>query len=164
MKYCINDACKAELDDYQVRCPNCGRLQRKPGFAKPIQDEPIEQKIIVERNGFITFWLWLVLVGNIISSIIDFFPKTMWGRNYPDDLVVYSVILGCFGVINIIGVVLLLSWKKIGFTIFAVSTTIGSILSSLVMSTIPFGVVGIVVLWFILTIKKNGISYWEAMD
>lgn len=79
-------------------------------------------------------------------------------------LVVYSVILGCFGVINIIGVVLLLSWKKIGFTILAVSITIGSILSSLVMSTIPFGVVGIVVLWFILTIKKNGISYWEAMD
>ena len=32
-----------------------------------------------ERPGFVTFWLWLIIIGNVIAAIIDLFPKTMWG-------------------------------------------------------------------------------------
>lgn len=163
MKICINTACKAELEDYVERCPDCGRLQKQLDFEKLVDEQKPPQETIVERNGFITFWLWVVIVGNILMAIISFFPITMWGRNYPDDYVIPSIVSGFFGIINVIGAVMLLSWRKIGFTIIVLSALVGGVFSFITVKSLPVGLVGVVILWFILNLKKGGVPYWDAM-
>lgn len=105
-----------------------------------------------------------MVVGNILMAIISFFPKTMWGRNYPDDFVVPSIISGVFCIINVIGTFMLLSWKKKGFTVIALSAIMGGLFSFVTVKSLPIGIVGLVILWLVLNIKKNGIPYWNAMD
>lgn len=161
MIQCINSACKAELEDYQERCPQCGWSQKKIEFTKSQQKET--DVVVKERHGFITFWLWLLAVSNILGAIVDFFPKTMWGTNYPDEYVMVSVFSGVLYLINVIGVFLLLMWKNVGFTIIAVSSTIAALTLFTRMGSAPVGLIGIVVLWFVLKIKKHGVSYWDAM-
>ena len=164
MKICINNACKAEIEDYVERCPNCGRLQKQYDFDRPIGEQKENHITIAERSGFITFWLWFMVVGNILMAIISFFPKTMWGRNYPDEFVVPSIISGVFCIINVIGTFMLLSWKKNGFTVIAVSAIMGGLFSFVTVKSLPIGIVGLVILWLILNIKKNGIPYWNVME
>ena len=163
MKHCIYSDCNAELDDYQKRCPNCGRLQSHDVLSADIQDENGNKTITVTRHGFITFWLWLLLVSNAIMSIVSLLPKTMFGSNCTDVFVISSVISGVFGIINVVGTIMLLSWKRVGFYIIALSAAIGNITVMIMTGTFPIGLIGIVILWFILKIKSDGISYWEAM-
>lgn len=162
MKICINNSCKAELDDYMERCPECGRLQKQFKMST----EKIESNSVVEqeRNGFITFWLWIIIIGNLFMAIISFFPKAMWGSNYPDDYVIFSVISGLFPIVNIFGAFMLLAWKKIGFTIIALSAICSGLFTFFTIRTAPVGFVGLIILWLILRIKKNGISCWECLD
>lgn len=163
MKQCINNTCKAELEDYQERCPQCGWLQKKIEITELQQKKETDDVVIKERHGFITFWLWLLIVSNILFAIVAFFPKTMWGRNYPDEYVMVSVFSGVLTLINVIGEFLLLAWKRVGFTIIAISSTIVAMTLFTKMESIPVGLIGVVVLWFVLKIKKHGISYWDAM-
>lgn len=161
MKQCINSACKAELEDYQERCPQCGWSQKKIEFTKSQQKET--DVVVKERHGFITFWLWLLVVSNILGAVVAFFPKVMWGTNYPNEYVMLSVFTGILYLINVIGVCLLLAWKKLGFTIIVISSTIAALTLLTRMGSVPVGLIGIVVLWFVLKIKKHGVSYWDAM-
>lgn len=164
MKICINNACKAELEDYVERCPNCGRLQKQFDFEKYIDEQKPSIETIHERNWFITFWLWVIIVGNVLMAIISFFPKTMWGKNYPDDFVIPSIVPGLFCIINVIGAFILLYWKKMGFYLIALSAVIGGIFSFITVKSLPVGLVGLALLWSILRIKRNGISCWDVMD
>ena len=164
MKICINNACKAELEDYVERCPNCGRLQKQFNFDKHVNEQKPHIEAIHERNWFITFWLWVLIVGNVLMAIISFFPKTMWGKNYPDDFVVPSIVSGLFCIINVIGAFMLLSWKKMGFYLIALSAVAGGIFSFVTVKSLPVGFVGLALLWFILNIKRNGIPYWNVMN
>lgn len=164
MKICINNACKAELEDYVERCPNCGRLQKQFNFDKHVNEQEPPIEAIHERNGFITFWLWVLIVGNVLMAIISFFPKTMWGKNYPDDSVIPSIVSGLFCIINVTGAFMLLSWKKRGFYLIALSAVIGGVFSFITVKSLPVGLVGLAILWSILNIKRNGIPYWDVMD
>lgn len=161
MKICINNSCKAELDDYMERCPECGRLQKQ--FKVPEKEQKSDD-IIIERHGFITFWLWIVIVGNMLMAIISFFPKTMWGSNYPDAYVIFSIISGLFSIVNVVGAFMLLAWKKMGFTIIALSAISGGLFAFFTIGTLPTGIVGLIILWLVLNIKKNGVSYWNGLD
>lgn len=163
MKTCINNACKAELEDYVERCPNCGRLQKQFNLEKHVDERKPSIETIHERSGFISFWLWVLIVGNVLMAIISFFPKTMWGKNYPDDLVIPSIVSGLFSIINVIGAFMLLSRKKMGFYLIALSAVIGGVFVILAKS-FPFSLVGLAFLWVILNIKRNGIPYWEEMN
>lgn len=162
MKQCINSACKAELEDYQERCPQCGWSQKKIEFTKS-QEKKTDVVVVKGRHGFITFWLWLLVVVNILGALVNFFPKFMWGTNYPDEYVMVSVLVGVLGLLNVVGVFLLLMWKKVGFAIIAVSSTIAALMGLATMGTPPLGLIGLAILWFVLKIEKHGVSYWDAM-
>ena len=168
MKKCINRACNAELEDYQERCPNCGliqsRIQSKDDITPSNKKMETESESTVERHGFITFWLWTIIVGNIIMAIIEFFPKEMWGSNYPDEYVVPSIISGFFSIINVVGAFVLLSWKREGYYIIAVSVVLGSCIAMIMTGALPIGIVGLMILWAVLQIKKNGVSYWKILE
>ena len=166
MKYCVNPACNAELEDYVERCPECGVLQKKTIMPKQpevsLENEPKQQ--VAERHGFITFWLYLVIICNFFAAVINLLPKQMWGKNFPDSWVGFSVFVGILCIVNIVGVALLLSWKKSGFWIVFASSLTGNFISAVVMHSFPYGIVGLIVLWGILQIKKNGVSYWSALQ
>lgn len=117
-----------------------------------------------ERPGFVTFWLWLIIIGNVIAAIIDLFPKTMWGSRYPDDYVIPSIILGVLSIISVVGACLLLNQKKAGFTLIALSAIVGGLIGIIAMGSIPYSIVGLVILWLILKIKKNDVPYWDTLD
>lgn len=163
MKICTNPACGAELDDCTDRCPECGRLQKTATTPEDNKDEPTKQTITLERHGFVSFWLGLIAIGNLLMAIINFLPKEMWGQNYPDDMVMYSYMCAVLNIITIIGAFTLLNWKRAGFYVILCSATINSIIGVALFHNIPTGLIGLVILWFVLKIKKNGISYWDAM-
>ena len=96
-------------------------------------------------------------------SLINFFPKQAWGSNYPDDAIPLSIVCGVFEVINIIAIIMLLNWRKSGFLLLTISSIIGGFLAILT-SSFPVGLMGIVVWYFILQIKKDGKSCWEQLS
>ena len=173
MKTCVNEQCKAMLDDYVTRCPHCGRLQLKKEIAvqtpKPdaARDEIDNTEYLCvplrKRNGFVTFWLWLILVGNMLAAVTSFFPKRMWGRDFPDQLVIISVISGVLCLVSAFGAQMLLNWKKRGFMVIVVSAACNALIALVSTGSFPVGIVGVVLLWMILQLKKDGKSCWEQM-
>ena len=173
MKTCVNEQCRATLDDYVNRCPHCGRLQGQRKIVVEIPKMDVVREVIKEpedtsfapheRNGFVTFWLWMILVANMIGAVIAFFPKTMWGSNYPDQYVAFSVASGVFGLVTVFGAQLLLSWKKIGFVVILVSSICNGLIALFTSGSFPVGIIGLVILWMILQLKKNGKSCWEQL-
>lgn len=117
----------------------------------------------IERNAFVSIWLYFSIVANVLMSLINFFPKQAWGSNYPDDAIPLSIVCGVFGVINIIAIIMLLNWRKSGFLLLTISSIIGGLLAMLT-SSFPVGLLGIVVWYFILQIKKDGKSCWEQLS
>lgn len=162
MKRCVNSACRAELEDYMERCPECGRTQKQ--IEVTVEETQTNCAVVKERHGFVTFWLWLIAVGNLLMAIISFFPKFMWGSSFPDAYVVYSIVDGLFGLINVVGAAFLLSWKKLGFAILFVSGICGGLFGLITVGSMPVGLVGLVILWLVLQKKKNGVPYWACMD
>lgn len=175
MKKCINPACNAELEDYMDRCPECGVAQKRvivtekePEVRNPIRQEkeslsPMGTQQVVQRHWFITAWLIFVIIVNVLAGIIQIFPKEMFGRAFSDAYGGISIFSGVMCFINVLGAVLLLNWRKLGFYIFIIVSVIGSFAVLITMSQFPHGLVGVVILWFVLQIRKDGISYWKAM-
>lgn len=60
-------------------------------------------------------------------------------------------------------IVMLLNWRKSGFLLLTISSIIGGLLAMLT-SSFPIGLLGIVVWYFILQIKKDGKSCWEQLS
>ena len=173
MKTCVNEQCKAMLDDYVTRCPHCGRLQRKKEIAaqtpKPdaARDEFDNTEYLCvplrKRNGFVTFWLWLILAGNMFAAVTSFFFERMRGSDFPDQLVIISVISGVLCLVSAFGAQMLLNWKKSGFVVIFVSAACNALIALVSTGSFPVGIVGVVLLWMILQLKKNGKSCWEQM-
>lgn len=157
VKKCQN--CGAEMNGYSMKCTKCGT------------------EVQLKRNWFISFWLWLMTIGNIlclILSIVSLFND----RNTPI-LVQLTSVLSLFACL--VGSVMLLQWKRTGFyTIVSANLVSMFIVMSAVSTTIPsiqigeaavltlggiFGVmIGAFALFGILNIRRNGISYWDAME
>lgn len=171
MKKCTNRLCNAELEDYMERCPECGLLQ-KNCESKLVSSEPLAgsgqpEHVVRERHGFVTFWLWLVLVANGFSVIASLFPKEMYGSDYVQNYSWVYVLDAIVAGVKVFGAYLLLSWKKIGFLLIAITSVISSALASLMFGnniSIVSCAVGLLILFLVLNIKCNGISCWDNMD
>lgn len=164
MKTCINDACKVELEDYVTRCPDCGWLQKRINPKKNVVEKTSTQEAVRKRHGFITFWLWLLIIGNSLLAIILFSSILMIKRNFPSDTFILLIVSAALCLINVVGFILLLLWQRIGFIIIAVITVFGSIFAYTTAQTFPAGLIGLIILWFVLNIKEDGIPYWDAME
>lgn len=181
MKICINSGCRHELEDYQERCPYCGWSQKtmansdktvaEDNLWPECDEDDVECEPCKERHTIVTLWLYFALVTNAIMCLIDFFPKIAWGKDFPDSAIWMSVVSGVFGIVNIIAIVMLLNWKRIGFWLLVISsfaglvlTCVANIVLSVLTSSFPWGVVGIFVWFGILQIRKNGKSCWEQLS
>ena len=170
MKKCTNPSCGHQLEDYQDRCPYCGRSQKvrnlsSLNIARPAP-EPEPEPIAYEyknRNKGVTIWLWFAVVVNIFVCVCDFNPKMAWGSDFPDSQMLLSYAGGVLSIANVVGTAMILCWKKSGFYILAATSVIGAAFS-VFMSRFPMGLVGIVVWFIILQAKKNGKSCWEQLE
>lgn len=120
---------------------------------------------ILKRHGFVTFWLWFMIVGNIISAI----PSISEMIKYKDILEGTDVI---FNIINIIAIMLIMKWRKIGFFIFlfvCIKTLIFTIMhqSYFSVGALMLGVASCIIsplmLYIILQIRKYGVSCWDQL-
>ena len=120
---------------------------------------------ILKRHRFVTFWLWFMIVGNIISAI----PSISEMIKYKDILEGTDVI---FSIINIIAIMLIMKWRKVGFFIFllvCIKTLIFTIMhqSYFSVGALMLGVASCIIsplmLYIILQIKECGASCWEQL-
>ena len=118
-----------------------------------------------ERSPIITVLFFFGIVMNIVSAIM------VTSDYYIYEAIEYEpfLLVVCQDIINIVSLTLLLYWKPLGFYLYAINTLVAYIV--LVMLTgaeyelfdIIRLIISIIVLYAILNIKKEGISYWKAM-
>lgn len=141
------------------------------------------------RNGFVTFYLILMLT-NILFAFYYLFAanKVMWtypNKGHWDDLMFYSpaklylyyfssYVLAILAGVNGVAAILLLLWKKIGFwltvasaacmfTMMILFSVIGGV-SLMVAFSMMGALVGPVVLWVVLQIRRDGVSCWKLLS
>lgn len=127
-----------------------------------MDDEDPELK---QRNGCVTVWLWLAMLGNI--GITVYYVGQMFEVGYSSNALGFGFcsILGC---LNILGAVLLLRWQKCGFYLFAISTLVAIVINLAVLGMPPEATVSSLVaiaIWrSILQAKKDGQTAWYYLD
>ena len=143
-----------------------------------------------QRHGFVTFWLWFMIIANIggiISQAIIaqyatwqyateekaqlFFGVKHGMVDYYTYAAYFMIVLS---IVNVVGAIMLLNWKKIGYWLFVGSAAvcfaimvsfaiIGGFTTAVGLSM--FGAIaGPVILWAILQIKKYDISCWKQLE
>ena len=121
-----------------------------------------------ERHGCVTAWLVFMIIVNagvgiwyLISS--EDISRMLPSRPDPSMLMITGVVAFA----NVAFAVLLLKWKKIGFFGFIGSSIAGVILNlalGLGIGQSVTGLIGVVILYGILQIKKDDKSTWEGLE
>lgn len=118
-----------------------------------------------QRNGCITAWLWFAIIANIGMAI--FYAVSMFSA-YSTEMALGFGICSIFGVINVLGAILLMRWNKTGFYLFLVSSLICAVVNVFVLkmsaATAISSVFAIVIWWAILQAKKDGVSAWSQLE
>lgn len=122
-----------------------------------------------ERNKFVSFWLWFGTIINVFFTIVYFLllfsSRGLWSATpEPTWLRIIWVLQS---IILITGYAMLIKWRKLGFYIL-VAMSILSIILNLFTNEISIAsfspIVSIILLYFVLQLKKNDVAYWDAMD
>lgn len=72
-----------------------------------------------KRHGCVSFWLWLVIICNLVYFFIC--GAAIFGGGYSNEILGYGL-LASFALVNILGSILLMRWNKCGFYIFVISS------------------------------------------
>lgn len=121
-----------------------------------------------QRHGCVTAWLIMMIIINSLTAVIYLFASDMITENLPGDVSTpMIVLLGIIGIGNVVFSVLLFQWKKIGFWGFIVTSIAALIVNlsiGLGIGQSVFGLVGIVVLYGVLQIKKDNVPAWDNLE
>lgn len=125
-------------------------------------------KVSKQRHGCVTAWLIFLIVANSLTAALYLFAREMVTKNLPGDVSTPMIILlGIFGIANVIFSVLLFQWKKIGFWGFIV-TSAGAIVINIIIGLgvgqSLFGLAGVAILYGILQIKQGSVTAWDNLD
>jgi hypothetical protein len=154
--FCVK--CGSEIDEEVQFCPKCGNA------IKSTSEDSVNF-IEHKRHGFTSFWLIFSLISFVIGGSIYLFSPALITQYYK----VSSNLIMLYGIVSILGVVgniLLLCWKKIGFWVFIGISIVSLLLNILIgmnIGQILFGLIGIAVMWGVLHIRKNGKTTWEQL-
>lgn len=126
----------------------------------------IREFIMKTRHGFVTFWLWLGIIMNVVLALIMVSVFTS-DNTIPLGSLLLVILTP---VMDIVGSVLLLNWKKFGFWLRVISSVyfIVVILFSFKsfsesLDYIIMAVISPIILLAILQIQKDGISCWKQL-
>ncbi len=120
-----------------------------------------------QRHGCITAWFVVALIINLLGAIMYLFAKEIVTKGLPKFSNTMVVLFGIICAANVIFIVMLFQWKKIGFWGLA-GTNIAAVMiymcadSGVVYSL--SGLAGIAVLYGILQIKKNNVRMWDHLE
>ena len=121
-----------------------------------------------QRHGCATAWLIVMIIGNSLTATVYLFASELITENstvpISDDMILF---MGMVGVLNLLFAVMLLQWKKWAFWGIAATTSITfatNLSLGLGVSNSILGFLGIIALFGILQIKKDGISTWDNLE
>jgi len=144
-----------------------------------------------QRHGFVTFWLWLGIIGNVISlfmTVISFSQmSSVWSLDGGQTLRIHYLIFATITAIGGIAIIacygMILNWKKNGFWGAIVVAVVVGIVNVIMMNLIEkdcasMGLfvdlnpvtqviatpLSLLVLWAILQLKKDGESCWKQLE
>lgn len=127
-----------------------------------------DQITIKQRHGCVTAWLVFAIIANSISALIYIFSSNLITDNLPVKVSTPMIVLmGIMSVANTVFAIMLLKWKKIGFYGAAITSIFALIINlsiGLGIGQSFLGLLGIVVLYAILQIKKDNVSAWDNLE
>lgn len=146
--------------------------QVEPGQAeKPSQAEIIQQKsqqfqsievIPKQRHGCLWAWLIMAIIAHAgIALMFGFGDDVLNGIE--DSARIWSVIAA---VINLVCIILIFNWKRIGFWGLCATTVLAFIINlnaGMPLQAIA-GLSGIAILYGVLMMQQGGISGWQNME
>jgi len=166
--------CGKKIISGALFCSNCGTKQNDTGFKDQFyhDDAIIKTK---RRHGFLSFILWLQLIGQIVILIaylfgFDFKPNSLeniilFGSYSSNFNYIFSVLL--IPILEITSITLLLNWKKYGFILYIISNIISLIISPktgfLGQSLIFLPILWLLLIFALLQLKKDGVSAWNNL-
>ena len=119
-----------------------------------------------QRHGCVTFWLWLVLLvnlGSVLMQVVNLFDPEE--PVYPVWTVVLLVLLASC---NVVASLLLMRWRKLGFYLFVASALAELVVGLLLPDYHPVQSVAslfnIAIWWAVLQIRSDGRSAWSQME
>ena len=140
-------ACGQEFPVYLNACPNCG--------SAPMS----------ERHPVVSFWLWFCLVVNFLSAIFSFVilfaTRSIISESW------FDLVTTIGSIVAVVGSAMLLKKKKAGFYLFVLVTIVNAVALFLSKGTILFllmDLVRLIVLYFILQIRRGGVAYWKKLE
>ena len=119
-----------------------------------------------QRHGCVTFWLWLVLLvnlGSVLMQVVNLFDPEE--TVYPVWTVVLLVLLASC---NVVASLLLMRWRKLGFYLFVASALAELVVGLLLLDYHPVesvtSLASIDIWWAVLQIRYDGRSAWSQME
>lgn len=119
-----------------------------------------------QRHGCVTFWLWLVLIVNagfMLQYLVSVFNPNPLLPNRS-----ISLLLALLCACNVFAALLLMRWNKTGFYLFIVSSVVSLVVNILLLDVHPVqsvsSLLGIVIWWGVLQIRRDSISAWSQME
>lgn len=162
MEYIKCPNCGGETPAILTRCRHCGERMTKP---QPYQ----LPKDLKDRNGFVTFWLWLGIIVNSLLTIFWFshiFSSVgLWDAT-PEPLSSRIITFIC-SLLLTIGYIMLLCWLRPGFYLLVGVGVVESIcfaLFGMTMKVVLAVLAPLLILYLVLQCTKNGKTYWELLS
>ena len=195
-EYVICENCGFNIDYDFKFCPQCGnkaitlnsvysQARGKNTHLEVTFNTEIKKDCTAEtperiRHGFTGFWLIIGIIAMTVSVIFylfleeihhkisyqspinDLINEMLKKADYP-----FYRIAGIVDIVGMIGYILLIRWKKIGFWILC-GVTITMLIINIILEVSAFdllsGLSGLPILWGILHIRKNGKNTWEQLE
>jgi len=150
--------CCEEIPDESIICPECGNTVSSASFTT---SDWTERK----RHWFTSFYLIFSLLSALSAGFLYGFEPEIFSAVDISGLVRLHIITA---ILQVVGSILLLCWKKAGFWVYAGSYLVGTIIS-IAMGIHPAfliitGVIAIAIMWNVLHIHKNGKSTWQHLQ
>lgn len=120
-----------------------------------------------EMHAFIILWLFFGIVMEIIQILYSTIEYVNYKELYETPLFVSGVICS---ILTIIGKAMLLNWHRSGFYLIisaVLATTVYNVTcieNENIEIVSPYIFISIVILFAVLNIKCNGITFWKAMQ
>lgn len=130
--------------------------------ALPAETEPQQ----ANRHGCLTAWLILMIVANAATALSTPFMYDAIKRTAPDASPTTVALITIAGVANIIFAIALFRWKKWGFFGFLASSIVAiatNVFVGLGITQSAFGLVGIVILYWVLNMSDGSTRAWTRL-
>lgn len=121
-----------------------------------------------QRHRFVTAWLVLMVIANSLIALFYIYTISFSLEDLPDNITLKTIIIsGVVSLANVFFSILILKWRKIGFWGFAGFSIITLMINLNIGTSFgksAIGILGVVVLFVVLQIKKNNLTAWENLD